>query len=54
MKKIDDMVKFTVDYPGDHNNGKLSILDIEASVNKEKQSRIHFFLKNLLNTTRLC
>ena len=41
-ESIDDMVKFTVDYPGNHKSGKLPILDIEAKMNEEKQNKVEF------------
>ena len=41
-ESIDDMVKFTVDYPGNHKSTKLPILDVEASMNKEKQNKVEF------------
>ena len=39
---IDEMIKFTVDYPGNNKNGKLAILDVEASVNKNNGNKIEF------------
>ena len=39
---MDDMIKFEVDYPGNHKSGKIPILDIEASMNKEKDNKIEF------------
>ena len=39
---IDGMIQFTVDYPSHHDNKKLSILDINASINREEQNRIDF------------
>ena len=36
------MLKFEVDYPGNHKSGKIPILDIEASMNKEKDNKIEF------------
>ena len=39
---MDDMIKFTVDWPGNHKSGKIPILDIQASINKDKQNKIEF------------
>ena len=39
---IDDMIKFTVDYPTNYENKKVPILDIMASINKEQQNRIDY------------
>ena len=39
---MDDMIKFTVDYPGNHKSGKIPILDIQASINKKEQNKIEF------------
>ena len=36
------MIKFTVDYPGNHKSGKIPILDIQASINKKEQNKIEF------------
>ena len=41
-ESVDDMVKFTVDYPENHESGKLSILDVQASINKGKQNKVEF------------
>ena len=41
-ESIDDIVKFTVDLPSNHENGKIAILDLEVNVNKEEQNRIDF------------
>ena len=41
-ESIDDIVRFTVDLPTKHENGKIAILDIEAKVNKEEGNRIEF------------
>ena len=35
-ESIDDIVKFTVDLPSNHENGKIAILDLEVNVNKEE------------------
>ena len=39
---VDGMIKFTVDFPANHEDKKLAILDINASINTEKQNRIDF------------
>ena len=39
---VDDMIKFTVDYPSNHDGGKMPVLDLKASINKEKQNKIEF------------
>ena len=39
---IDEMIKFTVDYPGNHKSGKMPVLDVEAAINKEKENKIEF------------
>ena len=39
---MDDMIKFTVDWPGNHESGKIPILEIQASINKDKQNKIEF------------
>ena len=39
---IDDMIRFTVDYPTNYKNNKLPILDIEASINTDQQNRIDY------------
>ena len=39
---MDDMIKFTVDHPKKHKSGKIPILDIQASINKDKQNMIQF------------
>ena len=41
-QSIDDIVKFTVDLPSKHENGKIAILDIEAKINKDKGNRIEY------------
>ena len=41
-ESVDDMVNFTVDYPENHESGKLSILDVQASINKGKQNKVEF------------
>ena len=41
-ESIDDIVKFSVDLPTKHENGKIAILDLEVNVNKEEQNRIDF------------
>jgi hypothetical protein len=30
---VDEMIKFTVDYPGNHKSGKMPVLDVEAAIN---------------------
>ena len=39
---IDEMIKFTVDYPGNHKSGKMPVLDVEVAINKEKENKIEF------------
>ena len=39
---VDDMTKFTVDYPSNHECGKMPILDVEAGINKEKENLIEY------------
>ena len=39
---IDEMIKFTVDHPSNHENNKLPILDLQVSVNLEKQNRLDY------------
>ena len=39
---MDEMIKFEIDYPGNHKSGKIPILDIQASMNKEKENKIEF------------
>ena len=39
---MDDMIKFTVDYPGNHKSGKIPILNIQTSINKKEQNKIEF------------
>ena len=41
-QSIDPMIKFTVDSPMNHENGKIPILDIQASINVNEQNRIDF------------
>ena len=41
-ESIDDIVKFTVDLPSKHENGKIAILDIEAKINKDEGNRIEY------------
>ena len=37
-ESIDDMISFTVDYPGNHKNGKMPVLDVQAAINKEEEN----------------
>ena len=48
---VDEIIQFTVDFPAKHKDKKLAILDINASVNKEKQNRIdlEFYEKTTKN-----
>ena len=39
---VDEMIKFTVDYPGNHKSGKMPVLDVQAGLNKEKDNKIEF------------
>ena len=39
---VDNMIKFTVDYPGNYKSGKFPVLDVQASINKEKANKIEF------------
>ena len=39
---VDEMIKFTVDYPGNHKSGKMPVLDVEAAINKAKRNKIEF------------
>ena len=41
-ESIDKMLKFTVDLPSNHQSGKLPVLDVQVSVNKEENNRIYF------------
>ena len=41
-ESIDDIVKFTVDLPNNHENGKIAILDIEAKINRHEKNRIEY------------
>ena len=39
---VDEMIKFTVDYPSNHKSGKIPVLDVQAHINKQKQNRLDF------------
>ena len=39
---VDEMIKFTVDYPSNHKSGKIPVLDVQANINKQKQNRLDF------------
>ena len=39
---IDDMIKFTVDYPSNHESRNMPILDLQVRVNVEKDNRLDF------------
>ena len=39
---VDEMIKFTIDYPGNHKSGKMPVLDVKAAINKEKENKIEF------------
>jgi hypothetical protein len=39
---VDEMIKFTVDYPGNHKSEKIPVLDVEAAINKERENKIEF------------
>ena len=35
-ESIDDMISFTIDYPGNHKNGKMPVLDVQSAINKNE------------------
>ena len=39
---MDNMLQFTIDFPNNNKSGKIPILDIEASISKEKSNKIEF------------
>ena len=39
-ESVDELIEFTVDYPGNHNSGKIPVLDVEAAVNKEQAQNL--------------
>merc|ERR1712074_63204 len=41
-ESVDPMIQFTVDLPGNYENGKFPVLDVQAGINKEKQNKIEF------------
>ena len=41
-ESVDKMLEFTVDYPGNHKSKKMPVLDVEVSVNKDKQNKIEY------------
>ena len=41
-ESVDDMISFTFDYPGNHKNGRMAVLDLEVSVNRDKKNKIEF------------
>ena len=41
-ESVDEMIKFEVDLPSNHQNGKIPMLDVQANVNKEEQNRLDF------------
>ena len=41
-ESIDDMISFTVDYPGNHKNGMMPVLDVQAAINKNEDNKIEF------------
>ena len=41
-ESVDEMIEFTFDFPGNHKSRKMPVLDVEASINKEKQNIIEF------------
>ena len=41
-ESIDDIVKFTFDVPSKNKNGKIAILDVEVSINRDEGNRIDF------------
>ena len=41
-ESVDEMLKFTIDLPSKHGNGKLPVLDIQVNINKDKNNRIDF------------
>ena len=40
--QIDPMIKFTIDIPSDHEDGKLAVLDLKLKVNKIMKNRIDY------------
>ena len=40
--QINPMIKFTVDLPSDHEDGKLAVLDLKFRVNKVMKNRIDY------------
>ena len=41
-ESVDDMIKFTFDHPGNHESGKMPVLDLEVKINTNKQNMIEF------------
>ena len=41
-ESVDPMIQFTVDLPGNYENGKFPVLDVQAGINKENQNKIEF------------
>ena len=50
---MDGMINFTVDYPGNYESRKLAILDIQATINEEKQNKIELSFTRSLQITNL-
>ena len=41
-ESVDKMIKFTIDIPENHENGKMPILDVQVKMNKQVENRLDF------------
>ena len=41
-QSVDEMIKFTIDIPENHKNGKMPILDVQVKINREAENRLEF------------